>query len=269
MCKAKLRSLAPLLACCLAIAPALAGCGSSSDASLVKFQGSSASISKATLAHWMQVKVDSDYFSSLAKPAPAGLVSEPADYSECSAVASKIVPHDSAGKLELTASQIEQKCRQLHQVVKEQALESLITAQWTAIEAAKAGVSVSTAALHNDFVRYRNQDMPTEAQLRRFLEQRHSSVSDILFERREGLLEKGLGPKVEAEVARAGGGEAGYVKVVQARYLAHVAKTSCKAGYVVPHCKEYREPAGGPLAANVILEAFAHGRVSSRTPYTG
>lgn len=227
-------------------------------------QGSSASIGKATLAHWMRVKLGVDYLTNIGTPAPLGLVSEPADYPRCAAAASKIVPREQSGKPKLSGAQIKRKCQQLYQAIKEQVLSSLITAQWTAVEASKAGVHVSAAALHGNFERYRDQDMPSEAQLHKYLTDRHWSISDILFERKQSLLLIGLTPKLEAESKRAGGGEAGYAKVILAHQRKQLAETSCQKGYVVPGCKEYREPPGGPYAPNVILEAFVAGRASSR-----
>lgn len=255
------------LACCLALAGALAGCGGGSSDSLVHLQGSSASISKATLDHWMRAKVGADFRASIGTKGPQGLVAEPADYSECAEAAKKIVPRSFTGKLKLSDAQIRRKCQELHQAVKEQALSSLIAEQWAAVEAAEAGVRISPAFLHKEYERYRAQTFPIEAELQRYLADRHWSISDVLFEVKRNLLARGLAPKFQAEVAKAGGGEAGYAKLTLEHYHAHIAKTSCKAGYVVPGCKEYREPPGGPLAPNVIIEAFAGGRASSASPY--
>lgn len=263
------RILIPLAAnLTIALTLALAGCGGSSD-SLVSFRGSSASISRATLDHWMRTTVSADYRARIGTKAPLGLASEPAKASECVAAAQKIVPHDSRGKSKLSDSLIASKCHELHEAIKEQALGALITSQWTAIEAAQAGIHVSPAQLHAAFERYRNQDLPTEAELQKYLAERNWGVSDMIFEVKQRLFEAGLKPKFEAEVKRAGGTDAAYAKLALAQYRSHVAKTSCKDGYVVSGCKEYREPPEGAPVPNLILEAFAEGLASQKTPTRG
>ena len=261
------RTLLPLaLACCLALAGALGGCGGGSSDSLVQLQGSSASISKSTLDHWMRAKVGADFRASIGTKGPQGLVSEPADYSECAAAARKIVRRSFTGKLKLSDAQIKRKCQELHQAVKEQALGSLIAMRWAEIEAARAGTHISPAFLHKEYERYRAHTFPIEAELQRYLAERHWSISDVLFEVKRNLLARELAPKFEAE-ARKAGDDGGFAKLGLGQEHAHIAKTSCEAGYVVPGCREYREPPGGPIAPNLVLEAFAAGRASSKSPY--
>jgi hypothetical protein len=263
--RATTRLLPPTLACCLALAGALAGCGGDSGDSLVQLQGSSVSISKATLDHWMRAKVGADFRASIVTKGPQGLVSEPANYAECAAAAKKIVPRGSTGELKLSDAQINRKCQELHQAVKEQALGFLIAAQWAATEAAQAGVHVSPALLHKEYERYRAQRFPIETELQSYLAERNWSVSDVLFEIKQNLLARAMASKLQAEGKTVGGG--GYTKLVLEHEGAHIAKTSCKEGYVVPGCKEYREPRGGRIAPNLVLEAFVAGRASSKTPY--
>lgn len=261
MRRARTHLLATIV-CCLALAGDLAGCGGNSSGSLARFQGSSASIDKASLNHWMRAKVGADFRASIGTKGPEGLVSEPADYAECTAAAKKIVPRSFTGKLKLSDVEIQRKCQELYGAAKEQALSALIRSQWATIEAAKVGVHVSPAFLHKEFERYRKVALPSEAELQRYLTERHWSVSDILFELRQSILDRTLRPKYAAEAKRVTG-----ANVLLALYHTRVAKTTCEKGYVVPGCREYRELPGGPPAPNIILEGFAQGRVSSKSPY--
>ncbi len=254
-----LRSLpVPCLACCLALAGPLIGCGGGSSDSLVHFQGSSESISKATLNHWMHAKAGADFRAIIGTKGPQGLVAEPANYAECSEAVKKVVPRSFTGQLKLSDVQIKRKCEELYGAVKGQALLSLIQAHWAAVDAAKAGVHVSPASLHKAYERYRAGFLPSEADLHKYLTERNLSVSDLVFEVKQGLFKRTLKPKYLAEAKQRGG------EILLARYREHVAKTSCAKGYVVAGCKGYREPAGGAPAPNVILEGFAQGQGSSK-----
>jgi len=257
----------PMLAGFVALTCLLAGCGEGSSSSLVQLEGSSASITRGTLNHWMRATVGVDFRASIGTKGPQGLVAEPANYPECMQAAEKIVPRSFSGQLKLTDAQLKLKCQQLHQAIKEEALGFLIQMRWSELEAANAGAKITPAALHAEYEAYLKRTFPAEGQLQKYLAERHWSTADVLFEVKRNLLARVLIPRFQAEVQKAGGGNAVYAALTIAQGHARTAKTHCKAGYVVPGCKGYREPSGGPLAPNVIIEAFAQGRVSSRSPY--
>jgi hypothetical protein len=173
-----------LLLTSLAIALSLLilnACGGGSD-SLAHIQGSSASTSKATLNHWTRALAGADFRASVGTKGPQGLVAEPADYSECAAAARKVVPRSFTGQLKLSDAQIEQKCHELYRSIKAQALSYLLSAQWTALEGKEQGIEVSDALLQSEFARYRKQNYPNEADLQRYLDDRHWVLSDILYQ---------------------------------------------------------------------------------------
>ncbi len=243
---------------------ALNGCGSasgSSEDSLVHIQGSSASITKATLNHWMNAVVGGDYRAGGPQIAPAGLVSEPANYPACEAAAKTIVPKGANGKLALNDTQIASKCHKLHQAIKEEALTFLLSVAWTVIEGEEFGLKVSEAQLHQEFARYRKVPYPTEADLQKYMGERHEQLSDVLYQLKRNILVREILPKFEAKVKAAGGGEATYVRLALARYKALIAKTSCKPGYVTQGCREFKG-SDVPEAPNVIIEEFVKGEGS-------
>jgi hypothetical protein len=254
------RPLLPALASCLALlALALSACGDSSD-SLTNVQGSSASITKPMLDHWMRALAGADFRSTIGTKGPRGLVSEPADEGECAEAAKKIVPRSFTGKLKLTGEQIKRKCQQLHDAVKAQALSFLLSVQWTVAEGAEQGLHVSDADLHREFARSRGALYPTEADLQKYLAERQWTLSDVLYQLKRAVLVTRILPKFQQRVKRAGGGEAVYAKLALERYQGLIAKTTCRAGYVVQGCKGYREPAREATPPNALLEQFAQGR---------
>lgn len=235
------------------------GCGAESH-SIAHIEGRSASISKPTLNHWMRALAGEDFRQGVGTTGPRGLVAEPANYAECSSAAKKLVPKTASGQRRLSEAQIAQKCHELYRSVKEQALSFLISAQWTLAEGAEQGVTVSSALLHSEFVRSREQAYPTEADLQRYLAERHWTLADLLYQLKIGVLVAKLQPKFEAAVKRAGGGERTYVKLALEHYKRLIVKTSCRPGYVVPDCKEYHGSPTGPPSGEVIVERFVQGR---------
>jgi hypothetical protein len=249
------KSLIPissLLALSLALL-ALAGCGGGE--SVVHIQGLSASISKATLKHWMQALVGSDFRTSNATVAPAGLVSEPADYKRCAAAVRLVAPRTQPRPSDTIVAE---RCRQLYRGIKAQALSFLISAAWTVGEGAEMGLKVSEAQLKRQFAVERRQTYPTEAQLNKYLSERHMVLSDLLYQLKRSILVSEILPKFEAKVRKAGGKNA-YGRLAIARYDALVARTSCSPGYVVPNCKEYHGPEAVVPSPNQVLEAIVQG----------
>ena len=241
---------------------ALQGCEGSKDETLTHIRGSSASISKATLDHWMRAMAGGDFRSSIGTKGPPGLVSEPANYAGCAAAAKKIVPRTFTGKLKLTDSQILHKCQQLYNSIKAQALSFLISVHWTVLEGAEEGLKVSDAQLRREFARYRKQPYPTEADLHKFLEERQWTLSDVLYQLKRNILVTAILPRFEAKVKKAGGGEKLYTKLALERYKALIAKTRCKRGFVVPNCSEYNGPPTVSPSPNAIFEQFVQARDS-------
>jgi hypothetical protein len=247
-----------LLASLLVIV-ALGGCGGG-DSSLTKIQGSSATTNTTMLNHWMRAFAGMDFRSNIGTKGPHGLVGEPANYSECAEAAKKIVPRTFTGQLKLTDRQIEQKCHQLHNSVKAQALSYLISVEWTIAEGAEQGLHVSSALLHKEFERYKQTHYPTLAALEKFLGERHLTVADAMYDLRRSILVTRILPKFEAEVRAAGGGQKTYVRLALERFNKLIERTSCKDGYVVPNCREYHGPSTVLPPPNVILEQFAQAR---------
>ncbi len=249
-----------LVATCTALL-LLGGCGGSSGGgdSVAHLQGGPGTVSRPMLGHWMRAMAGGDFRAIIGTKAPAGLVSEPADYPQCEAAAKKIVPRTDAGQLKLSDAQISTKCHQLYRSIKAQALTFLLSVQWIVREGEELGLKLSDAELHKEFARFRQHTYPTEADLKRYLEERHWALSDILYQLKRNVLVSRILPKFEAKVQQAGGGEAVYARLALERYKRQISQTVCKPGYVAPGCSEYRGPETVSPAPNAILEGFTEG----------
>jgi hypothetical protein len=234
----------------------LAACGSS-EQSITHIRGSSATIGKPMLDHWMRADVATDFRTSVGRRAPAGLVAEPANYAECTQAAKRVVPKAHTGKPKLTGAAIAEKCRQLYYAVRNQALSFLLSAQWTELEAEELGIHLSTAELHKEFVRYRNEQFETQAKFERYMGEDRLVLADVLYELRRNALTARILPKFEASVKQAGGGEKAYAKLALAHYHNLIDRTTCQSGYVVEDCSGFREPKTPTPSPNALIEAFA------------
>jgi foldase protein PrsA len=245
-----------LLAVCVALL-GFSGCGGSD--SLIHIDGSPASISRATLNHWMEALGGLDFRSNIGTEGPTGLASEPADYKKCAAAVKLIAPKTFFNQVRLSEATISGRCHQLYRSIKAQAMSYLIGGEWTLAEGAEQGLKVSDAEVKQQFALSRRALYPTEAQLKQYLRERHWVLSDLLYEVRRNILVRRLQPKLEAKVAAAGGGTKAYARIALERVHDLTEKTSCKAGYVAPDCKEYHGPESVLPAPNVILEGIVQG----------
>jgi hypothetical protein len=246
----------------LAVAGLLAaGCGiSGDDASITHIRGSSATITKPMLDHWVRVVVANDFRAGIGTKGPVGFVSEPADYAECAQAAKKVTPRTHTGKLKLSDGQIEHKCQLLHRVVRDQAMDYLLSAQWAALQAKEQGVRLTEAELHREFLRVRKETYKTEANFQTFLKERRMSLSDVLYQLRRNLYVARTLPKLEARANAAGANSASArAKVILEHHNQLIARTSCKSGYVMEDCRGYRPPAKPLPSPDVVLEAIVQG----------
>jgi hypothetical protein len=216
------------------------GCGGGKT--VVRISGApTASISAATLDHWMQAMAGSDFRETIGAQGPRGLVSEPADYRRCIDAAKLVAPRSFFNQLKLSRAALNQKCHELYHSVKAQALSFLISVQWAIVEGAERDIEASDADVKRAFQQIRQRQYQTESDLHRYLAERQWSLSDLLYQLRHDILASRLHPQSK-RIADKAGGEPGYEKVVAERHDRLVARTSCARGYVVPNCGAYHGP---------------------------
>jgi hypothetical protein len=250
---------ASLLTAVVLVSLSVVGCGAS-DESLTHIKGTSAIITKPMLDHWMRSLASGDFRQNLASIAPQGLVAEPANYPECVKAAKTIVPKTTDGLPQLSDGQLTQKCHELYNAVKTQALGFLITVEWTVAEAAEMGITVSSAAVRRGFERYRHEAFHSDAEFHKYISERGWTPADMLYRYKLEMLVHKLLPRFEAKVKQAGGGEQIYAKLALERYRKRIGRTSCHPGYVVPQCREYHETASPAPSPREVLKAFVVGQ---------
>jgi hypothetical protein len=229
----------------------LGSCGGSGDPT-VAIVGKT-KISRSTLNHWMSTMLGGDYREIVGSAAPAGLVSEPADYARCVAAAKAIKPASLPASIPNEA-RLKIRCRQLYTAVKEQALSYLISALWRSEEGAEVGHNVSDRELSRKVQELAYSNYKSPAAFHRFLASRHWSLADERFLLKRNLLDSKFLERVKARVAALGGGEKTYGKLVQENVAKWSKKTSCSSGYTAWQCRPGGSPGEADPSAAMVVE---------------
>jgi hypothetical protein len=238
------------------------GCGGGGEESLSHIQGISATITKPMLNHWVRVVVANDFRAVIGTKAPQGLVAEPFNPGECAEASKKISPRSFTGKLKLSDSEIASKCRELYEVVRDQAMGYLISAQWEMLLAKEQHVHLSEAELHKEFLRYRKEVYGTDAKFQTYMREHRMVLSDVLYQLRRNVYTTRIVHKALPAAEKNGGGFRAYADFAIRRHNRLVSKTTCKSGYVMEDCKNFHAPAKQPPSPNAIIEGIVKGTAS-------
>jgi hypothetical protein len=232
------------------IAIVLIGCGNSET--VVRFDGAShASIDRQTLDHWMQALAGSDIRENLGAEGPTGLASEPADPKRCFAAAKLVAPRSFFNQIRYDREQVEEKCKQLHRAIEEQALSFLIGAQLTLTEAAEHGLTAPVAEVRHELAASRDR-YPTEADLRRYLHERQWSLADLLYQLKLGILRRKLHAQ-NAHSLQLSATEPPYPDASVSFHAGSRLTAICAKGYLATGCNAHRDSASASLPASVVL----------------
>jgi len=126
------------------------------------------------------------------------------------------------------------------------ALGFLITSDWVLAEAASRHISVSEAEVKQRLAQIERQSFPKAGSLKQFLARSGESEADLLARVKVELLES----RIAAQVAAGKSGAQGKAVIAsfQSAFEHHwKSYTTCRAGYVMEDCVEYR---GGPENLN-------------------
>jgi hypothetical protein len=239
-----------LLTICIAIG-GLAACGGGSSGNVVAQVGADP-ITKASVSHWMATLAGGDYYQlSSKRTVPEGLVSEPPNYARCvarleaAAASAPVKGGTQTGVALLT------KCRQLYQALRTQAVGYLVSARWLINLARDEGLTATDAEVTQLYNQLKAREFPKPAEQQQYLASRRLSLADELLIVKLDV----LGQKVTQQIASGG-------KQATARFIEAgkkwTAKTTCDAGYVVEHCKEYTGQAASSVPApSVLMEQVA------------
>lgn len=120
-----------------------------------------------------------------------------------------------------------------------QALAFLITSDWVLGEAAARGVSVSEAEVKQRFAQLKKQSFSKAGSLQKFLAKSGETEADLLARVKVELLESRIAAKVVA--GKSGSQSTALLASFQKAFQSHWKHyTTCKPGYVMEYCSEYK-----------------------------
>jgi hypothetical protein len=220
-------------------------------------------ITKAELSHWMTTLAGGDFYELSKKhTVPADLVAEPANYSACvasletAAENAAAIPAKAHAAPRPTSSQLLTKCHEVYQALRFQAMAYLVNAQWSIGVYREVGVTASEAEVDSALEEFKKREYPIPGSFDVFLKRTRRSLGDELFMVKLNVLNDKLSQQAHSlgiERVRNKFSEAG---------LRWTNKTNCRAGYVVPHCRQFKEgstptPKGPTEDAAILMEQLA------------
>jgi hypothetical protein len=225
-----------VLASAALVAGALGACGSSSDQTIAEVRGASP-ISNGLLDHWIRIESVLAYDTIPKAPIPKGVVPVPPHYGACIAFLGTKPFLVESGKPKETHAQLKARCGKRYEEIKQKALSYMIAARWVRGELAQKGIHVSQNEVAKAIRNFKIKDFEHPQEFAKYMIYAGLSPQDLHFiieittletslEERD-LSKKGFTIKQRQQAL------AGFIK----RWTV---KTTCKPGYRVPGCREYR-----------------------------
>jgi hypothetical protein len=176
-------------------------------------------------------------------------VSDPPNYGRCVIALEAVAAKSSAPGAKETGVKLLGKCHQLYQALRAQATTYLVNVQRTIGIGRDEGVTPTNAEVQRLFDQFKAREFRTDAAFKHYLATSQRSVPDIMVAMRVDVISNGLIKQLSLQ---------GKAKYNEAEHR-WTQKTSCKAGYVVEHCKQYK---GGGLypstpPPSVLMEQVA------------
>ncbi len=145
--------------------------------------------------------------------------------------------------------------------LRDQTLGFLITAQWVLAEAAAQKLDVSEAAAQKRLQEIQRKQFKRPAELHAYLAKAGETPADLLLRVKLELLESAISRRASAAKRTATEKQAALAALQQEFQKKWKAKTSCRAGYVMEDCREYK----GAVSAGAGHSAAS----ASSSPATG
>ena len=260
------RYVSALGAVAVAVVSLTACGGGGASSSDVVAQVGETSITKADLNHWMSTLAGGDFNEVSAKhTVPAGLVSEPPNYAACVARLEAVAANAATGRPKPAAAQLLSKCRQLYQALRLQALSYLVRAHWLIGLEGEVGVKATDEEVMQLFKEARAREFPKKGEFQQFLANTRRSLADEMFVTKLNLLSQKFQQKLTT------GGKQMIARFTEAGRK-WTAKTNCRAGYVVQHCRQFtKEPPPSTPPPSILMEQVAviTGRPCVNSPACG
>jgi foldase protein PrsA len=229
----------------------LSSCGGSDDEVLAHVDGVG-SITAASLNHWVQVEAILNHELIPTRPIPSGVVPDPPSYSACISYLRREPQPAGQSPGQLTTPALKARCKQAEHTLRESVLSKLISWDWTIGSGQQLGMKVDERQRLDEVIKNRTLYGDN---FKRYLKLTKETMADVLFRSRVSGYEvqiskrltdliEGL-PKNLTETQR----QEKVTSLTSSTTKAWLAKTTCRSGFVVSSCKEYKgsePPPSGP-----------------------
>jgi hypothetical protein len=233
---------AGLIAVLLIALASVTGCGGGASNEAVAQVGGSV-ITKTMFDHWLHVAAVRNYQLHPLKPVPKGVVPDPPRYTQCVAYLKSLPPRNYHALPNIRpGTTFRGQCKELYDQLREQTLRGLITAYWLIGEGKARGLHASRSAIRQFYERSWKGGYASRAEFQKSLANSGETIADQMF-RAEVKVYSG---QIEREYVKKGVKR--LTNPALARFLTQfpirwAARTSCRKGYIVPDCRQYRGPA--------------------------
>jgi hypothetical protein len=222
----------------------LTACGGGSDEVVARVAGVG-SISKATLEHWMPIEAVLIYQEFPTRPIPKGVIPDPPDFTGCIAYLKSLSLK--SGEAKSTVAQLKTRCTQRVNELRVITLNALLGWYWTIGAGMALGMKASDAEIRQRLKEVNGRFFPTKGSFARYLKLTRETVPDMLFRSKVQVFEVKIGHEQAAAMKRLPKGltvaqrQSALAKLTEnSAPKRWAARTSCREGYVVSGCKEYR-----------------------------
>jgi hypothetical protein len=235
------------------VAWGMAGCGAGGgSAEIVARVEGVGGISKAMLDHWIPVEAAVLYQERPVRPVPKGVIPDPPRYDACIAYLGSVRQTLLESGPALSPTQLRQRCAKQYGQLRVLTLNTLITWYWALGTGKRLGMTATDAEVRRWLADTYLKDFPSSHEYARYLDLTGQTSADMMLRGRVQLLEEKFQLKQRAIERRLPKGitpqqRRPYVDFASVLPKAWAARTTCRRGYVVSACREYR----GPLAPGV------------------
>ncbi|MGO9761162.1 MAG: hypothetical protein ACLP1Q_07890 [Solirubrobacteraceae bacterium] len=193
-------------------------------------------ITKAMFTHWMTLTAIKNYEVYPQGPVPSWVIPDPPRYTACIAHLQATAGKDFIPDTDSSAAQAKTGCEQQYAALREQVLDSLITAQWLVLAGQARGLTATAGEVTRRFERVTKNQFANEATFKRYLAATGETIADQLFRSRIKVYSE----KIEKQIAGSRDPQREFRKFVDDFAKEWAAKTTCRPGYVAPDCRQYR-----------------------------
>jgi hypothetical protein len=215
-------------------------------------------ITRGEVSQWMATIAGGSYYELSGKQTvPDGLVSDPPNYARCVSRLEAVAAAAPSKLYKVPTAHLLSKCRDMYLALRHSAMELLIAVQFVVDLAQYMHISASDAEVLAAYNKSNAAQYPTPAALSASQAARKVTTSEELLLMKKDVLSERILRKLKGS-----GAEASVLKKAEAVLAA---KTDCRPGYVVEHCRQFRSEPPVPSGA-VLMEqvaAIATGRCTN------